>query len=140
MNSPALPFKIALETALRACLPLKAAMGGTVRIYTEVPQNAPLPYVVLGADEITGDHDPCGDQHEIVSTVQWWAKEVAGEPGSLVVRKMGCAIIGAMLAELPIVGHSTDLWEMETPETYGTDPDGSSRGRMAARYETSALD
>ncbi|PLR25066.1 hypothetical protein SGCZBJ_12580 [Caulobacter zeae] len=141
MASPALPFKRAEEAALRASAALKAAMGlAEVRLYTEVPTNAPLPYVVLGQHEIDDQSDGCGEAHEIVSTVQWWTKIVAGVPGSDVARLMGAAIVQALGEALEIEGHAVVLAEMETPETYGTDPDQSSRGRVAYRYETTALD
>lgn len=126
--------------ALRSSDELVAAMGLTeVRIYTEVPKSAPLPYVVLGAHEITDDSDGCGEAHSIVSTVQWWTKIVGAVKGADVARLMGAAIIKALLRELAIEGHATVLWEMEEPETYGTDPDQSSRGRVTFRYETTAL-
>jgi hypothetical protein len=141
MTSPALPFKAAEELALRNSAALLAAMGlERVRIYTEVPENAPLPYVLLGAHEISDEGAGCGAAHTIVSTVQWWTKIVGDLKGSDVARQMGAAIITALFGDLGIEGHATVLWEMETPETYGTDPDQSSRGRVAFRYETAALD
>lgn len=141
MNSPAVPFKVAEEAALRGSAGLLAAMGlPVVRIYTEVPENAPLPYVVLGQHEIDDlSDDGCGDAHSIVSTVQWWTKSVGDVKGSVTARLMGGAIIQALFRELAIEGHATVLWEMEEPEHYGTDPDQSSRGRVAFRYETTAL-
>jgi len=141
MASPALPFKVAEEQALRNSAALLAAMGlERVRIYTEVPDNAPLPYVVLGAHEIDDESDGCGEAHSIVSTVQWWTKIVGEVKGSETVRLMGDAIVAALFVPLAIAGHATVLWEMEEPATYGTDPDQSSRGRVVFRYETTALD
>lgn len=140
MPSPAIPFKAAEDQALRASGALTAAMGlEAVRIYTEVPKNAPLPYVVLGAHEITDLSEDCGGAHSIISTVQWWTKDVGETKGSVVVRQMGGAIIAALFVEMPIAGYATVMVEMEEPETYGTDPDQSSRGRAAFRYETTTL-
>lgn len=140
MNSPAVPFKLAEEAALRGSVALRTAMGlSLARIYYEAPENAPLPYVVLGDHEISDDSDGCGDAHTIISTVRWWTKIVGDMKGSDVARQMGAAIIAALLRELAIEGHVTVLWEMEVPETYGTDPDQSSRGRVTFRYETTAL-
>lgn len=138
MASPAAPFKAAVEAALRGSAALAAAMGGTVRLYTEVPANAPLPYVVIGDDEIEEISDDCGAEHSILSTLQWWAQKVGAAKGSDVVRAMGAAIVEAVLTELAIAGHDTVLAVMENPETYGTDPDQSSRGRVSIRYETTA--
>lgn len=139
MTSPAKPFRVAQEAALRASEALKTAMGGQVRLYTEVPTNAVLPYVVIGEDEIDDLSEACGEAHSIVATVQWWTKTVNGEPGSVVAREMGAAIVEALLGPLMIEGHATVLWEMDQPERYATDPDHSSRGRVAIRYETTAL-
>ena len=140
MASPALPFKVSEETALRNSAGLKTAMGtNPVRLYVEVPKNAPLPYVVVGQHEIDDLTSGCGEAHSIVSTVQWWTKDVGNKKGSEAVRLQGAAIIAALFAELAIDGHETVLVEMEEPESYGTDPDQSSRGRVAFRYETTAL-
>lgn len=139
MPSPAIPFKAAQAAALRGSAALAAAMGGVVRLYTEVPAKAPLPYVVVGADEIDDLSDGCGEAHSIVATVQWWTQMVGAVKGSDAARAMGSAIIAALLTELAIAGHDTVLAVMEGPETYGTDPDQSSRGRVSIRYETTAL-
>lgn len=140
MPSPAIPFKTAEDQALRDSGALKAAMGlADVRIYTEVPTNAPLPYVVLGAHEITDLSDGCGGAHSIISTVQWWTKDVGETKGSVVVRQMGDAIFDVLFAELAIAGYATVMCELEDPVAYGTDPDQSSRGRAAFRYETTTL-
>lgn len=140
MTSPALPFDAAEEAALRASSALAVAMDGKVRLYTEVPENAPLPYIVVGQHEIDDLSDGCGEAHSIVSTVQWWAADLGATKGSIVVRRMGVAIIAALNVELSIAGHATVLVAMEEREAYATDPDQSSRGRVAFRYETTALD
>ena len=140
MSSPALPFRTAQEAALRASTALAQAMGGTVRIYFEVPTNSPLPYVVLGQDEIDDLSDGCGEAHSIISTVQWWTKIVGTVKGAQAARQMGAAIIAALNTELTIAGHDTVLAIMETPERYSTDPDQSTRGPTAFRYETTAQD
>ena len=138
MSSPAKPFKAAQEAALRGSSALATAMGGTVRLYTEVPTDAILPYVVIGQDEIDDLSEGCGEAHSIVSTVQWWTKMVGAAKGSDAARSMGVAIIAALNTELAITGHVTVLVAMEERESYGTDPDRSSRGRVAFRYETTA--
>lgn len=142
MPSPAGPFKAAQEIALRASIALATAMGGTVRLHTEVPADAPMPYVVVGQDEIDDlTEEDCGEAHSIVSTVQWWARLTGAVKGSDTVRAMGAAIIAALNTDtLNIEGHDITLAIMETPERYGTDPDQSSRGLVAIRYETAAQD
>jgi hypothetical protein len=140
MSSPAQPFRAAQEAALRASSALAQAMGGQIRIYAEVPQSAPLPYVVIGQDEIDDLSEDCGEVHSIVSTVQWWAKLTGAVKGADTVRAMGAAIVGALKTDLAITGHDVVLAIMEIPERYATDPDQSSRGLVAFRYETTAQD
>lgn len=141
MPSPAAPFKTAQEAALRASAALLAAVGGTLHIYAEVPTNAAPPYVLIGQDEIDDLSEDCGEAHSIVSTVQWWARLAGAAKGSDTVRAMGAAIIAALNTDaLTITGHTVDLAIMETPERYATDPDQSSRGLVAIRYETTAQD
>jgi hypothetical protein len=140
MDSPAAPFKLAEEAALRGSVALQTAMGLSLpRIYYEVPENAPLPYVALGDHEVDDDSDGCGEAHTIVTTVKWWTKIIGEVKGSDAARQMGAAIILALLRQLAIEGHVTVLWEMEVPERYGTDPDQSTWGRVTFRYETTAL-
>lgn len=141
MAKPALAYKVAEEAALRGSAGLIAAMGlPQVRLYVEVPENAPLPYVVHGQHEVqTEDYGDCGKAHEVVSTVQWWATTVGAVKGSDVVRAMGAEIVGVLMSEFAIDGYATVLVEEEDSETYGTDPDGSSRGRVVVRREITPL-
>lgn len=140
MGSPAAAFKDAEETALRGSTALATAMGGTIRLYTEVPTNAPLPYIVVGQHEIDDLSDGCGDAHSITSTVQWWTTKRGAASGAVAAREMGAAIISALNTELTITGHDVVLAIMEIPERYATDPDQSSRGLAGFRYETTAQD
>lgn len=135
MTSPAGPFSSAQEAVLRGSAPLQAAFApAPVRVFTEVPQNQPPPYLVVGEDEIDDLSDGCGEAHSIVSTVQWWASSKDS------ARAIGAGVIATLNLELAIEGHVTVLVEMEQAESYLTDPDGSTRGRVAFRYETTALD
>lgn len=141
MANPALAYKTAEEAALRARPDLAAAMGlQLVRLYVEVPENAPLPYVVYGQHEVqTDDYGECGQAHEVVTTVQWWTGDVGQVKGSDVVRMMGAEIFAALMGDMAIDGFATVLVEQEVPETYSTDPDGSSRGRVVVRREITSL-
>lgn len=133
MPSPADPFKIAQEAALRASAALATAMGGTVRIYTEVPTNAPLPYVVLGDDQVLLDtSSDCADEAEIFSTVGLWARKTPPDKGAQ-ARAMGSAVVDALNIELTITGWTVDLAESQS-ESYSTDPDQSTKGVLVFRY------
>jgi hypothetical protein len=143
MSSPASAFNAAEEAALRASTALRTAMGGAIRIYHEVPTNAPLPYVVLGQHEIDpvldGD-DSCGEAWAVVSTVNWWAALTGSVKGSETARAMGAAIYQALRPGLTVAGFATVLTAVETPERYSTDADLSTHGLLALRHELTALE
>jgi hypothetical protein len=133
MTSPAGPFKVAQEAALRASAALATAMGGTVRLYTEVPANAPLPYIVIGQDDVS--LEPAGDcatEAEITSTLTLWSRTSPLDKG-VQARAIGSAVIGALNAELTITGWDVDLWELQG-ESYSTNADQSARGVVVLHY------
>lgn len=141
MSSPAAPFTDAMEAALLASDALALAMGGNAVVLREVPTNQPTPYVVIGQDEVDqtldGDDD-CGPTHSIVATVTWWASKKGSVLGSSLARQIGAAVIDVLRGGFEIEGHALVLAVMETPERYSTDPDRSTKGLCAYRYETAA--
>jgi hypothetical protein len=133
MLSPAAAFRTTEEAALRASGALAAAMGGTARLYHEVPANAPLPYVVLGQHQVLlTDGDDCADEAEVFATVAFWSRPAAPDGGAQ-ARAIGAAIVAALAVELTVAGWDVDLWEVIS-EQYSTDPDQSTRGVVELRY------
>lgn len=132
MPSPAQAYKTAQEAALRASAALAAAMGGTVRLYTEVPTGAVLPYVVLGNDQIILENGDCGMEAEVTSTVTLWSKAAPLDKGAQ-ARAMGAAIIDALNLQLTVTGWTVDEWDVQS-EQYLTDPDQSSKGVLILRH------
>lgn len=132
MGSPAQPFKVAQEAALRASSDLTTAMGGKVRIYTEVPPNAPLPYIVIGGDQIILENDVCADEAEIFSTVNLWSRTNPLDHG-VQARAIGSEVITALNQQLNLSGWTVDEWTVQS-ERYVTDPDGSSHGIITFQY------
>jgi hypothetical protein len=133
MPSPAGPYKTAQEAALRASADLQAAMGGSVRIYTEVPAGAVLPYIVLGNDQIILETSPgCADEAEVVSTVTWWSRLSTLDKG-VQARAMGSAIVDALNMELTVAGWDVVEWQSQS-EHYLTDPDQSTKGIAVIRH------
>jgi hypothetical protein len=76
MADPAAAFHAAQDAALRASAPLAALFpGGVVKLYSVVPQNAPLPFIRIGDDQIIEDTDPtCASSSEIFALVHVWTK------------------------------------------------------------------
>lgn len=132
MNSPAAPFKLAQEAGFRAAADLAAAMGGTVRLYTEVPEGAPLPYVVNGNDQVILEDTGCGVEAEVFSTVTLWSRTTPALDKGAQARAIGAALIAAAEA-LTVEGWDVDLFEL-TSERYSTDPDQSTRGVIEFRH------
>lgn len=134
MSSPAGPFKLAQDAALRASAALVQAMGlTTARLYTEPPANAPLPYVVTGDDQILIEVDEfCADEAEIFATVTVWSRATPLDAGAQ-ARAVGLAVIIALNAQLAVTGWDVDLWELQS-ESYSTNPDQSTRGVLVFHY------
>lgn len=132
MASPAGPYKLAQEAALRASTALATAMGGAVRVYTEVPTGATLPYVVLGNDQILLENDDCAAEAEVISTLGLWSRKAPLDKGAQ-ARAIGSAIIDALNLQLTVTGWTVDEWEVQS-EQYSTDPDQSTKGTVTLRY------
>lgn len=133
MPSPAGPYKVAQEAALRTSSALAMAMGPVLRLYTEVQPDAKLPYVVLGNDQILIETNPgCADEAEVISTVTWWSRTSPTDKG-VQARAMGSAIIDALNVQLTVAGWDVDEWEVQS-EQYLTDPDLSTKGIAVIRH------
>lgn len=103
------------------------------RIYTEVTPNAVLPYVVIGEDQVIPDTSGCAGDYEITSTVQWWSRTAGALDKGAQARAMGSAIFDALNVQLTLTGFKIDDWECQS-ESYSTDPDQSTHGRILMRY------
>jgi hypothetical protein len=131
MASPAGAFRTAVEAALRASSDLLTAMG-TRRLYTEVPANAVLPYVVIGQDQILLQNGECADEAEVYATVHCWSRTSTPDHG-VQARNILDAVIAALNTDLTVTGWDVVEWGLQS-EVYSTDPDGSTHGRVELRY------
>lgn len=133
MPSPAAAFHAAQEAALRASGDLTTAMGlAKARLYTEAPVNAPVPYGVIGEDQVLLENGDCAAEAEIFSTVHFWSRAAPLDKGAQ-ARAMGAAAIAALNLALTITGWDVVEWEM-TSERYVTDPDQSTHGILEFHY------
>lgn len=127
-------FPAAQEAALRGSVALRQAMGLAVAvIFDALPENQPVPYVVIGEDQILDDSDECQNGSEIYSTVHFWSKPEP--PSSAQARSMATALRAALNADLAIVGHETVLHAFEDMQ-FKTDPGGVTHGIIVFRYLT----
>lgn len=132
MADPGEAFHVAQDAALRGSDELAALWpGGVARIYSVVPQNAPLPFVRIGDDQIIEDSDECLSGSEIFATVHVWTSP---EPPDVQLgRRIAGVIRDALAADIGLNGFDTVLFAfVETRHL--TDPDGTSHALLVFRY------
>lgn len=135
---PAAAFHTAQDTALRTSPELAAIWpgGGPVRVYSVVPQNAPLPFLRIGDDQVLEDSDECVSASEIFAMVHVWTKP---DPPDVQLGRQIAGVVRDLLAgDLVIPGFDTVLAEF-VDTRHLTDPDGSSHAVLGFRYLTTQL-
>jgi hypothetical protein len=137
MADPAAAFHAAQDAALRASPDLAALFpGGVARIYSVVPQNAPLPFIRIGDDQIIEDSTDCASSSLIYAAVHIWSKP---DPPSAQLGRQIAGVIRAVLAEVVIPGWDTEV-ALFVDARHLTDPDGSSHAVLSFHYATTALE
>jgi len=131
MSDPAAAFHAAQDLALRGSAALAALFpGGVARIYSVVPQNAPLPYVVTGEDQILEDSDECVSASEIFANVHVWT---APDPPDVQAGRQIAGLVRALLVDLDVLGFDLVLGDFVDVRHF-TDPDGSSHAVLGFHY------
>jgi hypothetical protein len=136
MDDPAAAFHAAQDAALRGSTDLAALFpDALVRIYSVVPQNAPLPFIRIGDDQVMSDGEECASSSEIFALVHVWTKP--DPPGVQLGRQIAGVIRDTLAPDLAIVGFDTVL-AMFIDARHLTDPDGSSHAVLTFHYFTTA--
>ena len=132
MADPAVAFHTAQEATLRGSAALAALFAPALaRVYSVVPQNAPLPFIRIGDDQILEDSDECVSGSEIFALVHVWTRP--DPPDVQLGRQMAGVIRAALTADdLEIAGFEMILGEFQDAR-HLTDPDGSSHAVIAFR-------
>jgi hypothetical protein len=136
MADPAAAFHTAQDAALRGSHELQVLFGGPgvpVRLYSVVPQNAPLPFIRIGDDQILEDSTDCASGSEIFAQVHVWTKP--DPPDVQLGRQMAGVIRDVLAADLGLAGFDTVL-ALFVDTRHLTDPDGSSHAVMMFHYFT----
>jgi hypothetical protein len=133
MADPTGPLHTAIEAALRASTDLATAMGGKVRLYTEAPTNASLPYVVIGQYDGGVDRSGCADEADITATVTLWSRTTPLDHG-VQARAMGDAVLEAIGVDLTVTGWDVMVREDDLRPSYSTQADTSTRGVLVIEY------
>jgi len=124
VSDPSAAFQAAIEAVLRADVAVKAAFGGTTRLYTLTgPVNAPFPHIVIGEDQIIGDDVPCGPASSIIVTVHVFAQEPTPAETRIKAKAIAAAVRAALTVQLAVTGHLVVDWQFEGAR-HLTDPDG----------------
>jgi hypothetical protein len=137
MADPAAAFHDAQEAALRASDELAALFpNDVVRIYSVVPENAPLPFVRIGDDQVIEDSDECVSASELYAVVHVWTKP---DPPGLILGRLIAGVIRETLApdldvaSFDVVGFDTVFALFENTRLL-TDPDGTSHAVLTFHY------
>jgi hypothetical protein len=135
MADPAVAFHTAQDAALRGSAELAALFpGGVVRIYSVVPQNAPLPFIRIGDDQVLEDSDECLSGSEIFAAVHVWTSP---DPPDVLLGRRIAGVVRATLVDLVLAGFDLVLGEF-VDTRHLTDPDGSSHAVLGFRYLATA--
>lgn len=133
MSDPALAIQTAVEAALRASTDLKAAMGGTVRLYDRVSEGAPFPYITIGEDQILSDEADGYDGSEAFVTLHAWSRAV----GKAEIKAMVGAVRKALNVALDLGAEHRCTEHEYQGARYLRDPDGlTEHAVITLRYLT----
>ena len=101
-----------------------------------MPQNAPLPFIRVGDDQIIDDGDQCATSSEIFSTVHVWTKP---DPPGVTLGRQIAGVIRGLMVTLALPGFDTEV-QMFLDTRHMTDPDGSSHAVLNFHHFTTALE
>ncbi len=67
-----------IKTALAASTDLATVMGGTLRLYQDVPADADFPYLTIGESQLVPDLAECIDGSEVFPVIHVWSRSHGG--------------------------------------------------------------
>jgi hypothetical protein len=138
VSDPAAAFHTAQDGALRGSNDLGLLWpDGRARIYSTVPQNAPLPFIRIGDDQVLEDSTDCASGSEVFASVHVWTRP---DPPSLL---LGREIAGVIRDVLTDEGFTVPGWDMVlalfVDTRHLTDPEGSSHAVLTFHYALTDL-
>lgn len=137
MADPAAAFHAALDAALRGSPPLQALFpGGVVKLYSVVPQNAPLPFIQIGQDQVLEDSTDCIDGSDLFAAINVWSKP--DPPDVQLGRQIAAAIRATLIPALDTPGLTVPGFDIPlavfVDTKHLTDPDGSSHAVLMFHF------
>jgi hypothetical protein len=139
MADPAAAFHTAQDAALRGSGELASLFpNSTPRIYGVVPQNAPLPFIRIGDDQVLEDSTDCASGSEIYAVAHVWTRP--DPPGVQLARQMAGVIRDLLADPETFVVQDFDVIDALFVDTrHLTDPDGSTHAVITFHYALTAL-
>lgn len=124
MSDPALALQNAVEATLRGSQALADAMElEQVRLYTlAAPVDSPIPYLVIGDDQIIDDETECADSSEAFTSVHVFTRKNDVEASRSQAKAVAGIIRGLLNQKLPLDGFDVSEWRFQTAR-HLTDPD-----------------
>jgi hypothetical protein len=139
MADPAAAFHVAQEATLRSSAALADLFPDNIaRIYGTVPQNAPLPFIRIGDDQVLADDTDCASGSDVYATVHIWTRP---DPPSVQLARQMAGVIRDLLADPDTFAvQDFDVIDALFIDTrHLTDPDGSTHAVMTFHYALTAL-
>jgi hypothetical protein len=138
MADPAAAFHTAQDAVLRGSVELGNLFPDLrARIYGVVPQNATLPFIRIGDDQVLQDDTDCASGSEIYAVVHIWTRP--DPPGVQLARQMA-GLIRDLLGDpdtFTVVDFDVvDALFIDTRHL--TDPDGSTHAVLTFHYALTA--
>lgn len=122
----------AVYDTLLADTALAVEMGGAVRVYDSVPDNAIFPYLSIGSDQIVDNGTSCSNGSEAFVEVHVWSRAV----GRVEAKKISGAVRAALDMPLVITGHKVIVHGFQDAR-HLNDPDGiTAHSVVSFRYLT----
>jgi hypothetical protein len=139
MADPAAAYHTAQDAALRSSVELANLWSDhRARIYGTVPQNAPLPYIRIGDDQVLEDSTDCASGSELYAVVHVWTRP---DPPSVQLARSMAGIIRDVLTDDAFEVDGFDVVLALFVDTrHLTDPDGSTHAVLTFHYALTALD
>jgi hypothetical protein len=139
MADPAAAFHTAQDAALRSSIELANLFPNQqVRIYGTVPQNAPLPFIRIGDDQVLADDTECASGSEVYAVVHIWTRP---DPPSVQLARQIAGVVRDILADPDTftVADFDVIDALFVDTRHLTDPDGSTHAVMTFHYALTAL-
>lgn len=98
MSHPGDLLQAAIWKALTDHAGLKAAMGGTARVYDRVPGSPVFPYITIGPEQVLDDGNACDDDvFECFADVHVWTDAVGVAKGKVIAAQVYDAMKTALI-------------------------------------------